>query len=232
MENRTPSLWHTAQELGFVLDIINLITHRRQLQEFHRRLRSIPCVVVPGLGSTDFATLAMRHFLSSTGMVVHKSGLRRNTGDVKELVPRVRDQLERVFLLTGQPAILVGWSLGGIIARQVARQCPEKIRGVCTMGSPIVGGGKYSAYAPIYRRMGMDLDWMETRCNEREQVPLTVPSLSIYSKRDGIVFWNACVDVFNDHTRNVEVDCRHFGMGFSPQLFALLVQWLEELDAV
>ena len=230
MENRTPSLWHTAQELGFPINILQFLVLRRELREHQNQLSSTPCVVIPGLGSTDVSTLALRRFLGSAGLRVYSSGFKRNDGDVGKLVSAVEQQVERVFDENAQPITLIGWSLGGIIARQVARQCPAKIAAVCTMGSPIVGGGKYSAYAPIYRRMGMDLEWMESRCNEREQVPLPVPALSIYSKRDGIVFWNACIDVFNDHTTNVEVDCRHFAMGFSPQIFSLIVQWLSELE--
>ena len=142
MENRTPSLWHTAQELGFPINIFYFFTHRRQLREHKGRLSSVPCVVVPGLGSTDVATLALRHFLSSAGMQVYKSGFKRNNGDVGTLVSSVQQQAERVYQETGQPVALIGWSLGGIIAREVARQCPAKIAAICTMGSPIVGGGR------------------------------------------------------------------------------------------
>ena len=74
--------------------------------------------------------------------------------------------------------------------------------------------------------MGFDLDAVAKRAEEREVVPLVVPCHSIYSKKDGVVDWEASMDKYNSHTTHAEVQTPHFSMGFSIEVYQELVRWL------
>lgn len=82
---------------------------------------------------------------------------------------------------------IVGWSLGGFIAREVARDLPNAIKSVVTMGSPVFGGPKYTSVAPVFRAREIDLDWTEEEIEKRFSNPIQSPITTIFSKRDGIV---------------------------------------------
>ena len=226
--SQTPSRLLTLNELLMPVDIARLLWHRTFTSEAIPTLPPVPTIVLPGLGSSDLSTLVLRQSLSRTGLQVYKGGIGRNNGDLKRLIALSEQHLQTVFEQTQQQVILMGWSLGGIIAREVTRSHPSMVKAVCCLGSPIVGGGRYSAYAPVYERKGYDLEQMEELCAQRERVPLKVPSLSVYSKKDGIVFWEASIDRFNEHTDNIEVSCRHFSMGFSASVYQVLYDWLEK----
>ena len=223
-----PPPWQTLRELLTPIHVLKWHLRARKNKTKNPVLPPHPAIVIPGLGASDLSTFPLRQRLSKSGLHVYKGGIGRNNGDVKKLLIKAERHLLDVFESCQEPVILIGWSLGGIIARQLARKQPNKVRSVCTLGSPIVGGGKYSAYAPVYKKMGYDLDKMEQLCNRREAHPIPVPTLSIYAKQDGIVFWRASIDRFNAHTDHMEVACNHFAMGFSEDVCDVLVGWLSK----
>jgi pimeloyl-ACP methyl ester carboxylesterase len=85
----------------------------------------------------------------------------------------------------GAPVRLIGWSLGGYLAREVAREHPHAVQQVITLGSPVIGGPKYTAVAGAYRRRGVDLDAIEAEVAVRNELPLDTPITAIYSQSDG-----------------------------------------------
>jgi pimeloyl-ACP methyl ester carboxylesterase len=89
---------------------------------------------------------------------------------------------------------LIGWSLGGYLAREAARDCPDLVHQVITLRSPVVGGPKYTLVAEAYRRRGIDLDEVEAQVEARNSVPLRTPVVAIYSRNDAVVEWEACID--------------------------------------
>ena len=121
---------------------------------------------------------------------------------------------------------IIGWSLGGVIAREVAREQPATVRQVVTMGSPLVGGAKYTSFGGAFERRGADLDAMEAAIAARESTPIKVPVTSIYSKRDGIVGWQASIDRHNFHAEHVEVRATHLGLGISPEVYQIIAKRL------
>jgi pimeloyl-ACP methyl ester carboxylesterase len=94
----------------------------------------------------------------------------------------------------GQRLRLVGWSLGGYLVREAARERPESVARIVTFGSPVVGGPKYTATAEAYRRRGHNLDAIEAEVAARERVQITCPITAIYTRNDGVVAWQACID--------------------------------------
>jgi ribonucleotide reductase alpha subunit len=94
------------------------------------------------------------------------------------------------------------------------------------MGSPIVGGPKYTVTAARYARRGFDLDDIEARVAERERIPIEVPVTAIYSRRDGIVAWQACIDSTNPCVEHHQVSSTHTGLGFQAEVLAIVARAL------
>ena len=186
-------------------------------------------VVVPGFGADDLSTWPLRRFLAARGHAARGWGLGANRAEVPDSIaavgPAVRASAER----SGTRLALVGWSLGGYIAREVARDHPDAVRRVVTFGSPVIGGPKYTTASALAGVRGWDLDEIEAWVEERKRIPLRVPVTAIYSRRDGVVAWRACVDSEGDGPiDHVEVDATHVGLGFSADVFRLVARRLAE----
>jgi pimeloyl-ACP methyl ester carboxylesterase len=213
------------QELRLPVDAVSwlpaLLTTR-----VRRVAQPRPVLLLPGFGAGPGSMRVMEHFLRRHGHRVRDWGLGRNTGEARkhrlELEPVVRSTIERY----GEPVVVVGWSLGGLIAREYAREHPEHIRQVITLGTPVIGGPRYTATAGRYRKQGHDLDELERAVAQRYATPLRAPVTAIYSKRDGIVAWQACMDKWSPDVRHVEVDETHLGLVLSPRVLAIVADEL------
>jgi pimeloyl-ACP methyl ester carboxylesterase len=179
-------------------------------------------MVLPGFSASDRSTLILRAHLRRLGYRVFGWGLGQNTGDVPALIPRVIDSLTRRAEAEGAPVRLIGWSLGGYLAREAARDVPQHVDRVITLGSPVVGGPRFTTTAPIYRAAGTDFAEIDRFIEERERTPIQVPITAVYSKSDGIVEWRACIDRTSPHVDHVRVQACHVGLGFSPEVLSLV----------
>ena len=183
-------------------------------------------IVLPGFSASNTSTVPLRRYLTWLGYEVHGWELGRNTGNVRELWPQVFDEVRQIYARSGSPVDIVGWSLGGVIAREVARDHPEIVRQVITMGSPVVGGAKYTSMSRLFKQRGVDLDEMEATIAARESTPIRVPVTSIYSKNDGVVGWEASIDQHNTQVEHLEVYTTHLGLGISPDVFKIIARKL------
>lgn len=181
-------------------------------------------MVLPGFLTSDASTWPLRRALSGLGHDVHGWGLGTNRGNVRKLLPRVLERVEA--FADGGPIQLVGWSLGGYLAREVARDRPGLIRQVITLASPIIGGPKYTVTARRYRAKGYDLDALEAEVAARNARSLEVPVTALYSARDAIVSPAACVDRTCPQTEHIEVDSSHLGIGVSAPAIRLVAERL------
>lgn len=224
---KPPSFITTAKELLTPLELARLVAATPTLIQ-QARGKAEPVMVLPGLGASDASTLIMRKYLSWLGYDVHGWNLGRNTGNVSELLPKVSEQISRHYARTNTKISLIGWSLGGVLAREIARDHPSLIQQIITLGSPVVGGPKYTSFGRLYESRGANLDDIEIRIAERERRPISVPITSIYSKRDGIVGWQASIDKLNPHAEHIEVKATHLGLGISPDVFKILATKLAE----
>lgn len=175
-----------------------------------------PVMVLPGLGATDASTRPLRGYLAELGYAVQGWELGRNLGRRQVvdhyLLPRLRELRTR----TGRAVSLVGWSLGGILARELAKRAPHDVRLVITLGSPFAGGGRASNVARLFEAVGgrriVDDPLVRRRIREAPPVPLT----SIYSRTDGVVAWRACLEQEGPTAENIEVRGSHCGLGHNP----------------
>jgi len=184
-------------------------------------------ILLPGFGAGPTSLRVMESFLRRRGHRVQDWGLGRNTGDARQLRARLRPMIDECIAAHGETVVLVGWSLGGYIAREYAREHPNDVRRVVTLGSPVIGGPRYTATAQWYRAQGHDLDAIERTIADRYATPLRTPVTAIYSKRDGIVAWQACIDRWSPSVRHVEVSETHVGLGFAPRVLAIVAGAIE-----
>jgi pimeloyl-ACP methyl ester carboxylesterase len=183
-------------------------------------------LVLPGYGDGDVSTAVLRAYVRFLGYRPRGWGLGRNDGEVPDLLPLVVEQLEELAREEGSAIRLIGWSLGGYLAREAARERPQSARQVITLGSPVVGGPKYTAVAGAYRRRGIDLDAIGAEVEARNRQPLETPVTAIYSRSDRVVAWRACIDRHAPNVEHVEVETTHLGLGFSPEVFQIIAERL------
>ena len=225
-----PNRTGLVNEVFGLLELPRLVLRSPELARQPRGDGS-PVMVLPGYGAGDGSTALIRAYLRGLGWDARGWGLGRNAGDVPELIPKVVDRLEQLAREAGRSVALVGWSLGGVLAREAARERPQRARRIVTLGSPVVGGPKYTAVADAYRRRGVDLDAIEAEVEERNAIPLSTPITAIFSRRDGVVAWNACIDRRSERVEHVEVEATHLGLGFSADVLRIIAERLAARDA-
>lgn len=174
-----------------------------------------PVLVLPGLAQSDFSTRPLRSFLASRGYVVCPWGLGLNTGSSRLLDDHLLARLHALHEQHDRKVSIVGWSMGGLFARALARKAPTAVRQVITLGSPFTGDPKASNAWRLYEAMSGDRAG-DPGIAERFQAQLSVPTTSIYSRRDGIVAWQCCLNEAGPQVENIEVSSSHLGLGHHP----------------
>jgi hypothetical protein len=174
-----------------------------------------PVLVLPGLIQSDLSTRPLRRFLTARGYTACAWGQGRNTGRSglvdETLVQRLRQLREQ----HGRKLSLIGWSMGGLFARDLARRAPDAVRQVITLGSPFTGPPKASNAWRLYEMLSGEQAG-DPQIVKRFRGPLAVPTTSIYSRRDGIVAWQCCVNEPGPQVENIAVTSTHCGMGHHP----------------
>ncbi|MDT4922919.1 MAG: hypothetical protein QOG01_632 [Pseudonocardiales bacterium] len=174
-------------------------------------------LVLPGLLATDTSTRPLRRYLRGLGHTVWGWRLGRNLGPTQDILDGMPRALDLLAERTGSPVSVIGWSLGGIYARELARAHPAAIRQVITLGTPFaLADPKQSrAHAAFRSRAHLHAPGWTPSWNKLAQ-PVPVPSTAVYSKRDGIVHWRSCIAPPSETHENVQVRCAHLGFGVDP----------------
>ncbi len=215
-----PKRWRTYLELPrAILALVTLPLYLVHLNGAERGDGS-PVLVIPGFATSDLSTLILRTYLSRLGYQVHGWDMGRNLGakTIGLRNERLIERLDGLHRQYGQRVTLIGWSMGGIMARMISRERPEKVRQIISLGAPFAGDPYANRTWRIYERMsGHSLSHPIARAQiTKSKLPPPVPSVSLYSKSDGIVAWQSCIEADQPHTKNIEVDSAHCGFGFSP----------------
>jgi alpha-beta hydrolase superfamily lysophospholipase len=175
-----------------------------------------PVLVLPGFLANETSTRHLRTTLRRLGYYAHDWKQGRNLGLRPGVQEQIRIRVEQVAEQHGRRMSIIGWSLGGIFAREIARQSPDHVRQVITLGSPFRGNHTSSrawqAYVALNRRH-LHLSPMDEAARVARARPLKVPTTCVYSRRDGIVAWECCTSLSAPLTENVEVDSTHLGFG-------------------
>jgi len=188
-----------------------------------------PVLILPGFSAGDDSTTLLRATLRTQGYYAHAWRLGRNMGPTARAVTGMRLRLDELHRQHGRRVSLIGQSLGGVYARLLARERPDSVRQVITLGSPyrMVAGDRSGADA-LWRRVEHLHDGVMplSALREEDRPPLQVPATSIYSRTDGVASWQTCIDAVGARAENIEVRGSHIGMALNP---AVLVAILDRL---
>ena len=224
-----PSRLATLMELRAPLDWASLLYRAPQLAAAPKG-DGRPVMLIPGYGTDERSMRPLGHYLEYLGYDVYDWAQGRNRGDVENDIQRVGQRTREIHDALGNaPVTLIGWSLGGVSAREAARLFEPYVREVITMGTPIVGGPKYTTVGRRFAEMAnLDLDEFEKEVHARNSIGIKQPVTSIYSKSDGVVAWQASIDTYNKQARNIEVNSSHFGLGANGKVWYLIADLLAD----
>lgn len=188
-----------------------------------------PVLVLPGLVASDVSTRPLRSFLSSRGYEVSGWRQGRNLGLRDGVQASMLDLLEELNDKHGRKVSLVGWSLGGLYARQLAKMMPDRVRSVITLGSPFAGDPKSTNAWRVYEMAsGQRADEADERFGGSLAQTPPVPTTAIFSRTDGICAWQGCVEKTSAQSESIEVESSHCGMGHHPAVVYAVAERLAQ----
>lgn len=177
-----------------------------------------PVIVFPGLSAGDGSTLPLRIYLQNLGYDVSGWNQGYNFGPRAGILDTALRQLQDTFEASSEKVSLLGWSLGGIYARELAKIAPQWVRCVVTMGTPFAGSHHDTNAWKLYElTSGKSIEQAVGQFDLPAAPP--VPTTSIFSRTDGVVAWPASiqrVEKRQPHTENIEVIASHLGLGLNP----------------
>ncbi len=194
-----------------------------------------PVLVLPGLAASDFSTMPLRRFLKNRGYKPYAWKQGRNLGLRDQVLETMLAHVDDIFETHGQKLSIVGWSLGGIYARELAKLRPNKVRFVITLGSPHSGNPRASNASRFYEYVSghaVDKHPLNTTLSSAPPVPTT----SIYTKTDGIVAWQNCHQRKPEshkkasQTENIRIEGSHTGLGINPSALFVIADRLAQKD--
>lgn len=193
-----------------------------------------PLLLVPGFMAGDASLGMLRRYLRFMGYQPETWGFGRNTGSPDHLFDHLPERLAEMADRAGEPVSLIGQSLGGVFSRELAREYPELVRQVITLGSPF----KTTSTANTVRGLahvfklssGRSVDDVIAMLRDRNFLESPdVPLTAIFSKGDGVVHWDACCEEVEDHhTQNIQVPGSHCGMAFNGLIYYIIADRLAQ----
>jgi pimeloyl-ACP methyl ester carboxylesterase len=191
-----------------------------------------PVLLLPGLLTGDPATVLLRTVLRALGHRVVGWSLGTNRGATGRVVGELRERLDRLHRESGRRVSLVGWSLGGLYAQELARAAPGSVRRLVTLGSPVTRRSRWER--DLSRVVDRIPSWPGAAALPRvwaEPGPLRVPATSVYSRADGVVDWKSCRYELRPRRENVEVRGSHLGLASNPAVVWLLADRLARAES-
>jgi len=185
-----------------------------------------PVVIFPGLASDKHAIAPLRSFCEKLGYSAYDWGRGFNTGpegDVEAWLDELAQHVQGLTAAHTQRVSLIGWSLGGIYAREVAKRIAPRARQVITIGTP-VSDVEHTHASWVYRLLNGQKPALDGGLAQRLRTAPEVPTTSIYSRTDGVVPWRSCIQP--DGGDNIEVHGSHVGMGWNPQVLSIIAEKL------
>jgi esterase/lipase len=179
-------------------------------------------LLMPGFGASSSSMTFIKRYLDSLGYKAVHWSAGFNHGEVGKLMPQVIADIKSLSDAAQAPIKLLGWSLGGYLAREAAREVQQNVSRIVTIGSPVIGGPKYTAVKPLYDIRGLDVESIENSTLKRFEHPIVCPIVALYCKKDSIVSWQACIDRFSPNVEHIEIETPHLAMGVSKEVMNLL----------
>jgi pimeloyl-ACP methyl ester carboxylesterase len=182
-------------------------------------------LVLPGLAANDLTTLPMRTFLKDRGYLALPGEQGLNLGPREGVLDALRERVRALHAIDGRKISLLGWSLGGVFAREMAKEMPEAIRCVITLGSPFAGPPRATNAGWLFARVSGH-PAPDAAMQAALRVAPPVPTTSIYSRTDGIVAWQCSLNPPGPLAENIAVPASHIGLGLNPLAMMAVVDRL------
>jgi len=184
-------------------------------------------LVLPGFMATDRSTIPLRRLLVSLGYDTHGWGLGRNVGPTERVTRDMPQLLDRLAASASQPVSIIGWSLGGIYARQMAASTADQVRVVVTLGTPVRKEVRQASNAQgLFDRLGAFHTPGHPLLDDGD--PLEVPVTAVHTRADGVVHWETCLVRDAPNAENLRVTGSHIGMGFNPAVAYIIADRLAQ----
>ena len=227
---KRPSFFWLATEIQRALTEYSFsIPYQTFTRRFCQNGDGHPVLVLPGFMATDKSTKRLRRFIEDLGYNPLAWNMGRNRAE-EENIDLLIQKVEQLYATYKEKISLIGWSLGGVYARQVAKARPDMVRQVITLGSPFRGIGQPNNVAWIYNLIhgGKTVRDVDPALLEDLPNPAPVPTTAIYSKQDGIVPWRMCMEAEETSIhQNVEVRSSHLGLGVNPSVLKIIADRLQ-----
>jgi pimeloyl-ACP methyl ester carboxylesterase len=176
-----------------------------------------PVLTLPGFLASDVSMAPMRRYLKELGYDTYAWKMGRNIGGFSRMRAALRDRLAEIHNATGRKVSVVGWSLGGVYARDLALQEPSMVRYVVTLGSPFANDVRATNATRLYEALSGETVEDNSELRTAIAGDLPVPTTSIHSRTDGIVNWRTCLLRPSATAENIEVHfASHVGLGVNP----------------
>jgi pimeloyl-ACP methyl ester carboxylesterase len=227
-----PLVWLALEAPRALLERLSLVA-AADLLERAPRGDGQPVLVLPGLLSADVSTQPLRGYLKRLGYSAHPWLLGRNLGARGAVREKLGFRAAELAERFGRKISIVGWSLGGIYARELAKRMPERVRQVITLGSPFGDVTRPTSFARWFEsETGRDLASEMPHVVERIRAAPPVPSTAIYSRSDGITHWRVCRESDGPRRENIEIFGSHWGLSWNPlALWAIADRLAQPEDA-
>ena len=189
-----------------------------------------PVLVMPGFMASDYSTAPMRGLLKDLKYNVRGWGLGRNMVFNDEREAQMHALLKDIHDKNERKVSIVGWSLGGVFAREIAKAHPEYVRSVISLGSPISPAVDKTNASALFKAINGEPTAEEALRYVQLNEPPPVPTTSVYSKTDGIVNWRHSIQKNHPDTENIEVPASHMGLGFNPLVMYVIADRLAQRE--
>jgi pimeloyl-ACP methyl ester carboxylesterase len=186
-------------------------------------------LVFPGMGANDVTTAPLRHFLDELGYVTSAWGQGFNFGPRDGVLKKCAADMRELHRRHGGKVSLIGWSLGGLYAREIAKELPELTRCVITLGTPFSGHPRATNAWRVFEMLSGQTAHDPALIASLRKAP-PVPTTSIYSRTDGIVAWQCSINEPSALAENIEVHASHIGMGMNPLALYAIADRLAQRD--
>ena len=232
-----PHLLKTLAEMRAIAEIGGFFAIRRSLQKRSPRGDGHPVMVLPGFMTSDSFTGSLRRFLGKLGYDPHPWGQGTNLGLRDQTCHSIEQRLASIHKATGHRVSLIGHSLGGVYVRCIAQRQPQHVRQIITLGTPFNAAFENQeldspggALARAYEQLNADAKDDQLPNSTMMCFPPPLPSTSIYSKGDGIVGWEHCVDIASANTESIRVPGSHTGMSHNPLVLHVIADRLAQAE--
>lgn len=206
-------------EVKFIWELLIFWTNQKKFKTIPITKNQNPIMFLPGFCAGDFYTYPVRKLLKKRGLICYGWEVGLNRGFNQDTLEKLQDKLDFLYQKHQAPLILIGWSMGGIFARELGWHNPTKVKKIITLGSPFSFPLRFLPINILYKRLtGHKLQEIEPLIAKHTYPEFPISLLIINSEQDGIVPWKYCLNPKNKKIKAITVRGTHLGLPYNKQV--------------